>query len=71
MSVSAKAVIVAIPTPLAGRIIYDPPLPFMRDQLTQRMPLGVYIKTEAIYDRPFWRDDGLTGQAAWIQTFAP
>ena len=63
MRVSAKAVIVAIPTPLAGRIIYDPPLPFMRDQLTQRMPLGAYIKTEAIYDRPFWRDDGLTGQA--------
>lgn len=64
MSVSAKSVIVAIPTPLAGRIIYDPPLPFMRDQLTQRMPLGTYIKTEAIYDRPFWRDDGLTGQAS-------
>ena len=63
MRVRAKAVIVAIPTPLAGRIIYDPPLPFMRDQLTQRMPLGAYIKTEAIYDRPFWRDDGLTGQA--------
>jgi monoamine oxidase len=63
MRVSAKAVIVAIPTPLAGRIIYDPPLPFMRDQLTQRMPLGTYIKTEAIYDRPFWRDAGLTGQA--------
>jgi monoamine oxidase len=61
--VSAKAVIVAVPTPLAGRIIYDPPLPFMRDQLTQRMPLGAYIKTEAIYERPFWRDDGLTGQA--------
>jgi monoamine oxidase len=63
MSVRAKSVIVAIPAPLAGRIIYDPPLPFMRDQLTQRMPLGAYIKAEAIYDRPFWRDDGLTGQA--------
>ena len=63
MSVKAKSVIVAIPIPLAGRIIYDPPLPFMRDQLTQRMPLGAYIKAEAIYDRPFWRDAGLTGQA--------
>jgi monoamine oxidase len=63
MSVKAKSVIVAIPTPLAGRIIYDPPLPFMRDQLTQRMPLGEYIKAEAIYDLPFWRDEGLTGQA--------
>src|SRR5262249_36840244 len=46
MRVRAKAVIVAIPPPLAGRIIYDPPLPFMRDQLTQRLPLGAYIKTE-------------------------
>jgi monoamine oxidase len=63
MSVKAKSVIVAIPTPLAGRIIYDPPLPFMRDQLTQRMPLGAYIKAEAIYERPFWRENGLTGQA--------
>jgi monoamine oxidase len=63
MSVKARSVIVAIPIPLAGRIIYDPPLPFMRDQLTQRMPLGAYIKAEAIYDRPFWRDAGLTGQA--------
>jgi len=67
MRVRAKAVIVAIPTPLAGRIIYDPPLPFMRDQLTQRLPLGAYIKTEAIYDRPFWRDDGLTGQATSLE----
>ena len=64
MSLKAKSVIVAIPpTPLASRIIYGPPLPFMRDQLTQRMPLGAYIKTEAIYERPFWRDAGLTGQA--------
>ncbi len=57
-----KQVIVAIPPPLAGRIRYEPLLPQNRDQLTQRMPMGTLIKAEAIYPKPFWRDDGLTGQ---------
>jgi monoamine oxidase len=55
-------VIVAIPPVLAGRIEYEPELPAMRDQLTQRMPMGSVIKTMAVYDEPFWRKDGLTGQ---------
>ena len=42
---------------------YDPPLPSWRDQLTQRMPAGSVIKTYAIYPEPFWRQDGLNGQA--------
>jgi monoamine oxidase len=60
---TGRRAIVAIPPTLAGRIVYDPPLPGMRDQLTQRMPQGTVIKTMAIYDRPFWRDEGLNGQA--------
>jgi monoamine oxidase len=63
LSVSAQQAIVAIPPTLAGRIAYDPPLPARRDQLTQRMPQGTVIKTMAIYERPFWRDQGLSGQA--------
>ncbi len=39
-TVRAKQAIVAIAPTLAGRIVYDPPLPGFRDQLTQRMPLG-------------------------------
>src|SRR5215213_3834380 len=58
-----KRVIVTIPPPLAGRIAYDPPLPGHRDQLTQRMPMGAVVKCMAIYDEPFWRKDGLSGQA--------
>jgi monoamine oxidase len=61
--VSARRAIVAIPPTLAGRIAYDPPLPAQRDQLTQRMPQGTVIKTMAIYERPFWREEGLSGQA--------
>jgi monoamine oxidase len=61
--IRARDVIVAVPPTLAGRIAYDPPLPAARDQLTQRMPMGAVIKCMAIYDEPFWRERGLTGQA--------
>jgi monoamine oxidase len=61
--IRARRVIVAVPPTLAGRIEYDPPLPGARDQLTQRMPMGTVIKCIAVYDDPFWRDDGLSGQA--------
>jgi monoamine oxidase len=61
--VTGQRVIVAIPPTLAGRIDYAPPLPPLRDQLTQHMPQGTLMKFEAIYNRPFWRDKGLSGQA--------
>ena len=56
--------IVTLPPTLAGRLEYDPPLPSWRDQLTQRMPAGSVIKAYAVYPEPFWRRDGLNGQAA-------
>ncbi|HET9593827.1 MAG TPA: flavin monoamine oxidase family protein, partial [Solirubrobacterales bacterium] len=62
LSVRAKRAIVAVPPTLAGRIAYDPPLPALRDQLTQRMPQGSVIKTMAIYEEPFWRGQALSGQ---------
>ena len=60
----ADAAIVTLPPTLAGRLEYDPLLPSWRDQLTQRMPAGSVIKAFAIYPEPFWRGDGLNGQAA-------
>jgi monoamine oxidase len=62
--IRARAAIVAIPPVLAGRIRYAPALPGLRDQLTQRTAQGAVIKCHAVYDEPFWRADGLTGQAA-------
>ena len=58
------AAVVTLPPTLAGRLEYDPPLPSWRDQLTQRMPAGSVIKAFAVYPEPFWRNDGLNGQAA-------
>jgi len=62
--VAGDRVIVTLPPSLAGRLEYAPALPSWRDQLTQRLPAGSVIKLYAVYDEPFWRQDGLTGQAA-------
>lgn len=64
-----RRVIVALSPTLAGRIMYDPPLPGVRDQLTQRMPQASAHKMFALYDEPFWRADGLNGQL--ISTAGP
>jgi monoamine oxidase len=60
--VRAKRVIVATPPTLAGRIAYEPALPAVRDGLCQRMAQGSVVKCMAVYDRPFWRERGLSGQ---------
>jgi monoamine oxidase len=57
-----RQVVVALAPTLAGRIMYDPPLPGKRDQLTQRMPQASAHKIFAVYDEPFWRADGLNAQ---------
>lgn len=57
-----KQAIIALAPALAGRIMYDPPLPGVRDQLTQRVPQASAVKVYAFYDEPFWRAEGLNGQ---------
>ncbi|MDX6671320.1 MAG: monoamine oxidase [Solirubrobacteraceae bacterium] len=63
MTFAGRRAIVALAPTLAGRIAYAPDLPYLRDGLTQRTPMGALIKCEFVYDKPFWRDDGLTGFA--------
>jgi monoamine oxidase len=62
ITVSAERAILALPPTLAGRLRYRPALPGYRDQFTQRVPMGAVIKIQCLYERPFWREDGLTGQ---------
>ncbi|HKW19801.1 MAG TPA: FAD-dependent oxidoreductase, partial [Ktedonobacterales bacterium] len=64
ITLTCDRVIVALPPTLAGRLRYRPALPSLRDQLTQRMPMGTVIKVHCIYPTPFWRGEGLTGQAS-------
>jgi monoamine oxidase len=65
--VRARAAVVALPPALTARLSYDPPLPAARDQLVQRMPQGTVAKCMAIYEEPFWRADGLSGQALTVR----
>jgi monoamine oxidase len=61
-SAKGKRVIVSIPPALAGRIDYEPAMPAMRDQLTQRAPMACVTKVHVLYDEPFWREEGLSGR---------
>ncbi|MGG6242081.1 flavin monoamine oxidase family protein [Nodosilinea sp. AN01ver1] len=71
---AARYAVVAMPPHLAGRIFYDPPMPPMRAQLTQRVPMGCCAKILVSYERPFWRSQGLAGLAIgngpWIELCA-
>jgi len=60
--VSARQVIVAVPPVVALDIDYAPALPRAKTRLLRRIVPGNERKWAAVYDRPFWRDAGLSGQ---------
>ena len=62
-TVRCERAIIALPPVLAGRIDYEPAMPASRDMLTQRMPMGSVIKCIAMYETPFWRKAGYSGEA--------
>jgi monoamine oxidase len=64
LTVRARRVVVAVPLAIAGQISYEPTLPIDRSYLNQRMPSGAIFKISVVYDEPFWRADGLSGQTA-------
>lgn len=61
--VRAGRLIVALAPALAARIDFQPALPAARLQLQTRMPMGSVIKALVAYERPFWREDGWSGEA--------
>jgi monoamine oxidase len=64
MVVEAREVIVAVPPVLAADIHYAPALPRAHRTLLKKLLPGSLTKWEAVYDTPFWRDQGLSGQTA-------
>ena len=62
LTATGRQVVVALAPTLAGRIMYDPPMPGIRDQLTQRMPQASAHKMFVLYEEPFWRAEGLNAQ---------
>ncbi|WP_369045711.1 flavin monoamine oxidase family protein [Sinomonas sp. P10A9] len=61
VTVTARRAILAIPPTLYSRISYVPALPRRQHQLHQHLSMGLVIKVHAVYERPFWRESGLSG----------
>lgn len=68
--VSASAVILALPPRIVARHIeFSPSLPphIMTDLVSKPTWMAGQAKAVAIYDRPFWRESGLSGFAtSWV-----
>ncbi len=60
-TLAARAVVVAVPPPLAAAIELTPSAP-ARDQLVQRAAMGAIVKLVFAYERPFWRERGMSGE---------
>jgi monoamine oxidase len=61
-TVDARHAILAVPPVLASRLAYSPALPKGKAALLKALMPGALTKATAVYDRPFWRDAGLSGQ---------
>ncbi|WP_203568916.1 flavin monoamine oxidase family protein [Aestuariimicrobium ganziense] len=59
---SAENVVITLPPRLATRLSYDPPLPEGRAEMALKVPEGNVIKAYLVYDEPWWRRLGHSGQ---------
>lgn len=57
-----RAVLFAIPPAAVRQVVFSPPRPTTRDRLLQALPMGRVIKVQAVYERPYWIEQGLSGQ---------
>jgi len=62
--VSARRVVVAVPPALTLEIEFDPVVPPDRLTLYRSAVAGPETKTLVVYDEPFWRGDGFSGQTS-------
>jgi monoamine oxidase len=64
LAISARFAVVAVPPALALDIAFDPALPDDRLTLYRNYVAGPESKTLIVYDEPFWRADGFSGQTS-------
>jgi monoamine oxidase len=64
VSVSARRAVVSVPPALALEIAFEPALTDDRRALYRAAIAGAETKTLLVYDEPFWRTDGFSGQTA-------
>ena len=61
LEVEARFAVLAVPPNLYSRISFVPPLPREQQVAHQHLSMGLVIKVHAVYETPFWREEGLSG----------
>jgi monoamine oxidase len=64
LAVSARHAVVTVPPALVLDIAFEPALPADRETLYRKAVAGPETKTLVVYDEPFWRADGFSGQSS-------
>lgn len=64
LAVSARYAVVSVPPALALEVAFSPSLPEDRAALYRGAVGGSETKTIVVYDEPFWRADGYSGQTS-------
>lgn len=65
--IRASRVVITVPPPLCSRIEFIPELPGARKGALSRLTMGSVVKCTLVYERPFWREAGLSGEM-WSDT---
>lgn len=63
VTVMAGRVIIAMAPSMVRSIRFSPELPSAREELQRGMPMGSIVKAILFYERAFWRERGLSGEA--------
>ncbi|CAF3696692.1 unnamed protein product, partial [Rotaria sp. Silwood1] len=66
-----RKLILAIPPSQIIPIQFEPMLPGYKREMLKHMPIGCCIKFIFIFDKAFWREDGLSGEVISDGSFAP
>ncbi|TNM41979.1 FAD-dependent oxidoreductase [Nocardioides albidus] len=60
---AARRVVLAVPPTVVRRVRFTPELPAEHRIAREHQSFGLVIKVQAMYETPFWREDGLDGTA--------
>jgi monoamine oxidase len=61
-TINAKAVILTVPPAVVRDIQFEPALPLFKTQALDKVSMGIVGKVMGIYESPFWRARGFSGQ---------
>lgn len=61
-TVQARQVVLTLPPKLVQRLEFVPALPSWRQEAADKIPAGNVIKAALVYDEPWWKREGMSGQ---------